>query len=179
MTPLYTKFFSHYEHDEILEELPYKNHVVLCGYGRVGKYVGRALDMAKIRYVVIEYNHQKAQELKAKGIQVIYGDPADKDILDYAQVDYAKAVVIAIPDLTTQRQVIAHSRELNKDVEIYCRSHHEEHMEHLKTLGATAIIQPEFEASLSITDKILRSFGQKGKDIEGKITRLKIEHGLA
>lgn len=179
MNPLYVQFFSKYEHQETLEELPYKNHVVLCGYGRVGKYVGRALDMAKIPYVVIEYNHQKAAELKLKGIKVVYGDPSDKDILDYTQVDLAKAIVIAIPDLSTQRQVILHSLSLNKNVEIYCRSHHEEHQLHLKALGVSAVIQPEFEAALSISDKILKSFGKKGKDIESNVTRLKIEHGLS
>ena len=98
--------------------------------------------------------------------------------MDYAQVDKARAVVIAIPDLHTQQQVIANSLKLNQDILIYCRSHHEEHQKHLKNLGVTAIVQPEFEAALSITDKILRVFGTKPKDIEGKILRLKIEHGL-
>jgi CPA2 family monovalent cation:H+ antiporter-2 len=178
LPPLYTRFFARYEHHDLLEELPYKDHVVLCGYGRVGKYVGRALDMAGIPYVVVEYNQQKARELKDKGIKVVYGDPADIDILDYAQVDKARAVVVAIPDLHTQRMVVENSLHLNKDVKIYCRTHHEEHQAILKDLGVTSIIQPEFEASLSVTDKILSLFGKKPKDISGKITRLKIEHGL-
>lgn len=160
------------------EELSYRDHVVLCGYGRVGKYIGRAFDMAHIPYVVVEYNHHKARELKEKGVPVVYGDPADIDILDYAQVDRARAVVIAIPDLTTQKEVIVHSLTLNKNIEIYCRTHHEDEQKILKALGVTAVIQPEFEASLSITHKILRSFGQKAEDIAGKISRLKIEHGL-
>ena len=159
-------------------DLPYQNHVVLCGYGRVGRYIGLALQMAQIPFVVIEYNHHTSQELHQLGIEVVYGDPADIDILDYAQVDKARAVVIAIPDLHTQQQVIANSLKLNQDILIYCRSHHEEHQKHLKNLGVTAIVQPEFEAALSITDKILRVFGTKPKDIEGKILRLKIEHGL-
>ncbi len=175
---VYLQLFSHFEQAYIQEELPYKDHVVLCGYGRVGKYVGRALTMAKIPYVVVEYNHQTLKELKDSGVEVVYGDPSDIDILDYAQVDKARAVVIAIPDLHTQQMVIVNSLKLNKNIKIYCRSHHEEHQKHLKNLGVTSVIQPEFEAALSITDKILTSFGTKQKDIEGKITRLKIEHGL-
>jgi len=155
-----------------------KDHVVLCGYGRVGKYVGRALEMMQIPYIVVEYNHQKSEELKEKGIPVIYGDPSDRDILDYAQVDYAKAVVIAIPDLHTQSQIIVNSLNLNSEIQIYCRTHREGDQKLLKALGATYIIQPEFEASLSITDKLLKLFGISGEDINGKLIRLKIEHGL-
>lgn len=179
MNPLYIRFFGQYEHKDLLEQLPYKNHVVLCGYGRVGRYVGRALEMEKIPYIVIEYNQHKAESLKAKGLKVVYGDPSDIDILDYAQVDFAKAVVVAIPDFHTQQQVIANSLTLNKDVQIYCRTHHEEDQAQLKSFGVAAVIQPEFEAALSITDKLLKTFGTKPKDIEGKVTRLKIEHGLA
>lgn len=176
--PLYLRLFAHLEHKDTLEELPFVDHVVLCGYGRVGKYVGRALALAKIPFIVIEYNHHIARELKKAGIPVVYGDPADVDILDYAQVDRARAVVIAIPDLHTQEMVIAGSRQLNKQIQIFCRTHHEEHQKILKTLGAATLIQPEFEAALSITQKILKIFGTKTEEIEGKLTRLKLEHGL-
>ena len=175
---MYVKIFSGVNHVETLPQLLLKDHVVLCGYGRVGKYVGRALEMMQIPYIVVEYNHQKSEELKEKGIPVIYGDPSDRDILDYAQVDYAKAVVIAIPDLHTQSQIIVNSLNLNSEIQIYCRTHREGDQKLLKALGATYIIQPEFEASLSITDKLLKLFGISGEDINGKLIRLKIEHGL-
>ncbi len=175
---LYFRFFAHYEHRQTLEELPFKDHVVLCGYGRVGRYIGRALEMAKIPFVVIEYNQHLVSKLRKEGITVVYGDPSDRDILDFAQVDYARAVIVTIPDLHTQKMVVAESHKLNKHVQILCRTHHEENQQLLKDLGVDAIIQPEFEASLSITNKILKLFGQKEAEIEGKISRLKIEHGL-
>jgi CPA2 family monovalent cation:H+ antiporter-2 len=175
---LYISVFSGVEYNESLNQILLKDHVVLCGYGRVGKYIGRALEMMQIPYIVIEYNHQKMQELKKNGIQVVYGDPSDRDILDYAQVDFAKAVVIAIPDLHSQSQIITNSLSLNKDIQIFCRTHKEGNQKLLKALGATYIIQPEFEASLSITDKLLKLFGISGEDINGKLIRLKIEHGL-
>jgi len=174
----YTRLFTEWQHKDTLTELPFTNHVVLCGYGRVGSYIGRALELSGIEYVVIEYNHHIAQRLRESGIEVVYGDPAEIDILDFAQVDKARAVVVAIPDFQTSQQVIKNSLTLNSDVKIYCRTHHEDELNLLKALGAAAIIQPEFEASLSISDKILRLYGQDQTDIEGKITRLKIEHGV-
>ncbi len=160
------------------EELPIKDHIVICGYGRVGKYIGRALDMAGIPYLVVDYNYATVALLRSKGVQVVYGDPADKDVLDYAQVDFAKAVIIAIPDRHTQEMIISNAQTLNRHIKIICRTHHEEDQPRLKSLGVTTIVQPEFEASLSIIERLLPEFGVSQDDIAGKITRLKIEHGL-
>ena len=173
---LYTRLFTNFEHKQLLEELPLAGHVVLCGYGRVGKYVGAALEMAKIPYMVIEYNQKKAALLKERGIPVVYGDPADIDILDFAQVDKARAVVIAIPDLHTQEQVVVNSQTLKRDIVIYCRSHQDEHQKMLQALGVTEVIQPEYEASVSISKRLLRLFSVTPAEIEKKISRLTLEH---
>ena len=160
------------------EGLALRDHVVICGYGRVGKYIGRSLEMAHIPFVVVEYSHTIVKHLREKGMTVVYGDPAEKDILDYAQVDLARAVVIAIPDRHTQEMVISLSQTLNKDIKIICRTHHEEDQARLKTLGVQTIIQPEFEGALTIVSKLLSEFGVSAEEITGKIIRLKIEHGL-
>lgn len=157
---------------------PIANHVVICGYGRVGRYIGRALQMASIPFLVIDYNQHALKELKEAGILTVYGDPADKDVLDYAQVDFARAVVIAIPDRHTQEMIIGNSLSLNRRVKIICRTHHEEDQRHLKSLGVQTVIQPEFEAALTIVAKLFSDFGVPEEEIAGKMSRLKIEHGI-
>jgi CPA2 family monovalent cation:H+ antiporter-2 len=160
------------------EELPYKNHVVICGYGRVGKYIGRALEMAGIPLVVVDYNHTTVSKAKDKGIIVVYGDPADRDVLDRAQVDFAKAIIIAIPDRHTQELIIGHALTLNKNIQIICRTHHEEDQVYLKSLGVQIVVQPEFEAALSIIHRLMPEYGIAPENLSGKISRLKIEHGV-
>jgi CPA2 family monovalent cation:H+ antiporter-2 len=159
------------------EVLPYRDHIVLCGYGRVGRYIGRALAMADIPFVVVDYNNATIAYLKEKGIPVIYGDPADKNVLEFARVDLARAVIIAIPDRHTQELVIANAQTLNRHIKIICRTHHEEDQKYLKSLGVDAVVQPEFEAAISIVERLLPSFGVSEEDMAGKISRLKIEHG--
>lgn len=154
------------------------DHIVICGYGRVGKYIGRALEMAGMPFVVVDYNHTTLEGLKAHGITVLYGDPADKDVLAVAQLGAARAIVIAIPDRHTQELVIGHAQTMNRRIHIICRTHHEEDQRLLKSLGVGTIVQPEFEAALSIVGRLLSEFGVSPDDISGKITRLKIEHGL-
>ena len=171
-------FSSKLESKPNTEELQISNHIVICGYGRVGKYIGRALEMGKIPYLVIDYNQSTVAHLRAKSIPVVYGDPADKDVLDYAQVDYARSVVIAIPDRHTQELIISNAQTLNKHIRIICRTHHEEDQGYLKSLGVQTIVQPEFEAALSVISRLLPEYGLAPEDIAGKISRLKIEHGL-
>lgn len=176
---LYPDFIPNKVETELFsKDTPLRDHVVICGYGRVGKYIGRALTMSAIPFVVVDYNHTVVKELREKNIPVIYGDPADLDVLDYAEVDFAKAVVIAIPDQHTQEMVIANAQTLNKHIRIICRTHHEADQVRLKTLGVSTIVQPEFEAALAITHKLLAQFGVEEADIDGRISRLKIEHGL-
>ncbi len=160
------------------EELPISGHVVICGYGRVGKYIGRALEMAAIPFLVVDYNHATIKTLREKGIRVVYGDPADKDVLDFAQVDFARALVIAIPDRHTQEMVIENAHALNRRIHIICRTHHEEDQVRLKALGVQVVVQPEFEAAISIVERLLGEFGISDQEVGGKVSRLKIEHGL-
>lgn len=160
------------------EELQFRDHIVICGFGRVGKYIGRALDMAEIPYVVVDYNHATVSELRQKGVSVVFGDPADKDVLDYAQVDLARAMVIAIPDRHTQEMIIGNAQTLNRRIRIICRTHHEEDQKWLKSLGVSLIVQPEFEAALSVIHRLLGELGVPEGEIAGKVSRLKIEHGL-
>ncbi len=154
------------------------DHVVICGYGRVGKYIGRALEMAGVPFLVVDYNQHSLHSLKNSGILTVYGDPADKDVLDFAQVDNAKSIVIAIPDRHTQELIIANALSLNRRIKIICRTHHEEDQRYLKSLGVQTVIQPEFEAALAIVSRLLTHFGVSEEDLTGKMARLKIEHGI-
>lgn len=175
--PLLFPARSDLSHAETPPALP-EGHVVLLGYGRVGRYVGRALMMAGMPYVVVDYNHAAVLKLRKAGQTVVYGDPADIAVLGQVNLGAARAVVIAIPDRHTQELVITNVQTVNRHVPIICRIHHEEDQRRLKSLGVTTIVQPEFEASLTIAGKLLAAGGMDPGDIQGKISRLKIEHGL-
>lgn len=159
------------------EIVPFTNHIILVGYGRVGSYVGRALEMEKIPFVVIDYNRFVVDELNLKGIVSIFGDPANLEVLTFAKAGSARVLVITAPDLPTQEAVIANAQTLNKKIHIYCRTHYEEDQMLLKSLGAEDVVQPEFEASLSLVHKLLNDLGISPKEIDRKTVRLKIEHG--
>jgi CPA2 family monovalent cation:H+ antiporter-2 len=162
-----------------IDTLEIKNHVVICGYGRIGSYIGRSLTLANIPYVAIDYNLYQVEKAKKQGANIIYGDPTDIDILDYAQVDEALILILALPDRTDQEAVVLNAKKLNRSIFIISRVHHQSDQTRMKDLGANLVVQPEFEASLTIIKKIYLWHKMDKQDIVNKIRRLKIEHGLA
>lgn len=162
-----------------IDELQIKNHVVICGYGRIGSYIGRSLIMANIPYVAIDYNLYIVEKAKKAGVNIIYGDPSDIEILDYAQVDEAIILILALPERYTQEGIVLNAKKLNKDIFIISRVHRESDQTRMKDLGVNLVVQPEFEASLSIIKKIYLWHKLDKTDIVNKIRRLKIEHGIA
>ncbi|OGK51705.1 hypothetical protein A3B02_01825 [Candidatus Roizmanbacteria bacterium RIFCSPLOWO2_01_FULL_42_14] len=161
-----------------IDALSIKDHVIICGYGRVGSYIGRALTLAKIPFIAIDYSYQTVDAERKKGTNVIYGDPTDVDILDFAQVEYATALISAVPDAFSQEMIILNGKILNPAITILTRVGVEQDQRRMKDLGAEIVIQPEFEAALSIIRKILTGYNVSKEDIVGKIKRLKLEHGM-
>jgi len=162
-----------------IDSLEIKDHVVICGYGRIGSYIGRSLMLANIPYVAIDYNLYQVEKAKKQGANIIYGDPTDIDILDYAQVEDATIIILAVPERSAQEAIVLNARKLNRDIFIISRVHLQSDQVRMKDMGANLVVQPEFEAALSIIKKIYLWHKLEKEDIVNKIRRLKIEHGIS
>ncbi len=171
----FIKIFSQTEKSNFLPEV-YQNHIIICGYGRVGKWVGRALGDFKIPFVVVDYNQKIVSDLKIQGTPVVYGDPTEPEVLEAVSIRGAKAVVIAIPDRVAQETLITYVQTVAPNVKIISRAHLDEDWEKLKTLQVNKIVQPEFEASVEIVRSILRGIGKSREEIAGSIKSLRVSH---
>ena len=97
------------------------------------------------------------------------------EILESAQIDKDKIIVIAITDLATQERVISNSRILNPKIKIICRVHHQQDLLKLKALGIEAVILPEFEASLAVIRQVLQSLDLPNVEIKKQIKLARLE----
>ncbi len=180
----YGKYLSYFEKKNSgllpnnLDQLPYDNHIVICGYGRVGSYVGHGLILSHLPIVVIDTNIIFIKKLLSKGIKAIYGDATERDILDYAQVDKANFIVVAVPDQNEQERIVVTARKLNPNIKIISRANLVANYFNLKDMGIKHIFQPEFEAALSILKRILKLYNLEKNEIKKRILYLKMKHGL-
>ena len=170
----YKIFMSGEKHD--FDESVFKDHIIICGYGRVGSWVGKALKEYEIPFVVIDYNQKVVQELKQAGTLVVYGDPTEPEVLEAVGIRTAKAIILAIPDRVAQETLIAYTQSVAPHVKIISRAHRDEDWEKLKTLRVDKVIQPEFEAAVEIVRSVLISRGKNKDEISDVIHNLRVSH---
>lgn len=155
---------------------PMSDHIIICGYGRVGKWVGKALSGFGIPFIVVEYNQNVVNELRGGGISVLYGDPTEPEVLEAVGIRAAKAVILAIPDRVAQETLITYVQTVAPEVKIISRAHLDEDWEKLKNLKVDKVVQPEFEAALEIVRSVLVSRGKNKDEISEAIKSLRVSH---
>ncbi|GIW63563.1 MAG: potassium transporter KefB [Patescibacteria group bacterium] len=161
-----------------IDLLELNNHIVLCGYGRIGSYVGRALQLIGQDFIAVDSDISVVKQARAKGVNIIYGDPTNPDVLDYLQIETAKVLIVAVPSRFDQETIITTAKKINPKIRVFSRVHSEKDMHRIRQLGADVIIHSEFEASLSIVRRILLMMNLSKEAIKHKMVRLKIEHWL-
>ncbi len=171
---LHKLFLSGERHD--FDETLFKDHIIICGYGRVGSWVGKALKEYEIPFIVVDYNQKVVQELKDAGTMVIYGDPTEPEVLEAVGIRQAKAIILAIPDRVVQETLITYVQTVAPEVKIISRAHRDEDWEKLKTLRVDKVIQPEFEAAVEIVRSVLISRGKNKIEISEVIRNLRVSH---
>ncbi|MEM5481032.1 monovalent cation:proton antiporter-2 (CPA2) family protein [Pseudoalteromonas fuliginea] len=137
----------------------YSNHVVICGFSRVGQTIARFLKPEAIEYVAIESNPILVQEGKAAGEPVIFGHVKQKDILKCAGVERARLVIITFTEFEQTEIVIDAIKQIAPDVKILIRTRDDRQLEKLKELGVTEVVPETLEASLMLVSHVLSMSG--------------------
>ncbi len=127
-----------------------EDHVVIVGYGRVGRHIGSVLQRLGLPFVVVEQDMAYAVELQQQGINTMFGDAANSEILLHVCLDCAKALVVTVPNETTAELVVGAAHSISPDTPIIVRAATEDRLDDLIRLGATHVINPELEGGLEI-----------------------------
>jgi CPA2 family monovalent cation:H+ antiporter-2 len=146
---------------EALEQL--RDHVVLVGYGRVGRVVGDQLGKHGLPFVVIEQNRNTVEELHDKDMPALYGDAESPDILRLARLESARFFVVTPLDSFQARQLVRSAWQVNSRVKIVVRTHNEEERRYLETLGGDLAVMGDPELALTLSGHILRTYQSGGE----------------
>ena len=156
------KRLAHDHHDTAAwppEGEPLRQHVVLCGSGRVGSSLERALEAFSLPYVVIDRNPDIIRRLQARRTACLYGDASHRELLMKAGAADASLIIVALPEIETAALTVSRIHALNPKVPILARAHGLAEGKRLGVLGATEVIQPEVEASATLIRHTLTWFG--------------------
>ncbi|MEM7591445.1 MAG: cation:proton antiporter [Cyanobacteria bacterium P01_A01_bin.83] len=136
------------------------NHIVVAGYGRVGKVIVRILRDHGYPVLVIENSEVAIRSLRQAQIPYIFGDADAELVLEKAHLDRAKAIAIALPDPSSTRILLQQAINFAPGIDIVARSHSDREIDLLTKLGAAEVVQPEFEAALEMGRQILSTLGE-------------------
>lgn len=135
------------------------DHVVVIGYGRIGKHLVDVLDSLSMKMLVIEEDAERLEELGNRHIPALYGDAGNSELIQHTGLAKAALMVSTIPYETSALLVITAARDINPTVPIIARAATEEGVRSLAKAGANFIIHPELEGGLEIVHHTLLILG--------------------
>ncbi|WP_166965761.1 potassium channel family protein [Yeosuana marina] len=121
----------------------FKNHVIICGYGRNGKQAARKLAAHNRSFVIIEKNRDVIDRLEMDQVPYVIGNANEDEILLEAGVDRASCFISALPSDADNLFVVLSARQMNKNINIISRASQESSYEKLKFAGANNVILPD------------------------------------
>ncbi len=137
-------------------ELARREHVVLCGFGRVGRNLGRVLLSQGFEYLGVDIDPANVRAARQAGEPIIWGDSADEDLLHGVGMDRTSVVIITFADPAVAIGVVQAVRRLRADVPVLVRTQDDARLADLSRAGATEVVPETFEASLTLVSQALR-----------------------
>lgn len=119
-----------------------QNHVIVCGYGRVGQSAISTLINSKRDLVVVEKNAEKTAVLDEKNLVYLFGDATRDEILQQAGIDRAWGMLVCTGDDSRNLFIVLSARALNNDLYIVTRSVDAENERKMRRAGANRVVSP-------------------------------------
>ncbi len=141
--------------DAATRDIAARDHVVLCGFGRVGQNVARVLESQGFEYIALDLDPARIRAARQAGDPVLFGDSSDDEMLATAGLANASAVVISFSDPSTSIGILHSIRRVRPNVPVLVRTQDDARIKELQEAGATDVVPETFEASLMLVSHVL------------------------
>jgi monovalent cation:H+ antiporter-2, CPA2 family len=132
-----------------------KNHVIICGYGVVGKFVTHYLDNLGAQYVVIDNSHKHVKEALDDGHEAYLGDASKSSILNAIHIDTAAAVLVTLDNMAKKRLICEAISKHTKSVNLIVKVTSLEEKESLEDLNVTSMVDGKVEVARVLVDRMV------------------------
>ena len=133
------------EEAEKARQRPHIGHVILVGYGRVGKLIAERLAERKAHFVILEADAERAEEAEEAGHPVVRGSALEDRHLLAAGICEARRLLIAVPEGFEGGAIHEHARHLNPKLQVIARAHSDAEVAHLEGMGVPHVVMGERE----------------------------------
>ncbi|MGO9603620.1 MAG: potassium channel family protein [Candidatus Binataceae bacterium] len=161
-----------------------EKHVIVCGFGRLGRAVVEELKRHDVPMVVIDSNPAKEAELTAMGVLYVIGSALEESVMEQAAVHSARSVVVATASDADNVYITLSVREKNPQVFIHARGDSEAGLRRLRLAGADQVLSAYQWGGMRIAASILRpsvvnflELSVPGRESEIDLEEIRIEPG--
>jgi len=121
------------------------DHIIVAGYGRVGRLIAQDLKRSGRPFVVIEDQPDIARQAQEDGMTVLASNALDRETLDKAGIARAGKLLLTVPEGFEGGAICERARALNPAIRVIARAHGDAEAEHLQRLGVVEIVTGERE----------------------------------
>ena len=132
------------------------DHVIICGFGRMGQCLAGELHKRRRRVVVLEINPERLRDADAQGYACLSGDATEESTLQSAGIDRAKTLVAALSSDAENVFLTLTARNLNRKLQIVARADQVSTEKKLRQAGADRVVMPTVVGSLQMARVITR-----------------------
>jgi CPA2 family monovalent cation:H+ antiporter-2 len=132
-----------------------RDHVIICGFGRVGQNIARVLETTGFEYIALDLDPRRIRAGRQAGDPLMYGDAGEVKVLENVGIAHASAIVVTFANPDVALRILRSVRELRADVPILVRTQDDSKLEVLQAAGATEVVPETFEASLMLLSHLL------------------------
>jgi voltage-gated potassium channel len=125
---------------KMIDEL--RDHIIVCGYGRVGRRAGDELQGAAVPYVVLDFSEEALEHAREHDVPFVDGSGSEDDDLVKAGIDRARGIIVASDDDGDNLYITLSVKARRPDVIVIARGSSEEAERKLKLAGADRVVTP-------------------------------------
>ncbi len=131
------------------------DHVIICGYGRIGKEIAHQLYLENIPILIIELNSLVKSEAEEKGLQVLQADATLDKTLHLAGIQECRSLVVTLPNDAANLYVVLSAKGISSECRLIARAETEEAAKKLKLAGASVVVSPYVAAGKTMAEASL------------------------
>ena len=136
-------------------------HVIVCGYGPVGRVLQQALAKCNIGALILELNADTVHEMAGKGVLGLFADARHPESLEMAGVERARGIAFTFPDVDAAIAGMRLARQRNPEILVYARAKFTEEADRLREEGADHVFHDEQESGQALIKSVLNSYVEK------------------
>lgn len=142
------------------------DHVIVIGFGRIGRIIAFILRKKGIKHLILDNNHRIVRIEKANGYNIYYGDAMNIDILRHISIEKSFSTIVVMEDEIACMKITRFISENFPKVNILTKTENMNNSDRFRKLGANQVISKNLETSLQLTKSVLSSLNLRKKEIE-------------